>query len=264
MGRHRAGRYVGRHRRRGVAARRALTGAAVATAALTLGYALSDRAPSLGTGASGTLATPPAVSTPGASAELSASITTTGPPPEAPVAAVSTLPGASPANPTEAPATAAPSAPGATTPRPTTTAASRATTALRTTTPTAAPPVPPPTSPSAGTMQQRIYTTAVPYLNRHIPYIYGGKLLSGMDCSALVWFVLREVRPGTPYRASGALRAWATPIPKSNAVQGDLVFWPQHVGIYAGNNQVIDQGGPGPGANLRTLWPGYTFGRVPR
>lgn len=255
MGKHRAG----RHRRRGVVARRALTGVALSAAAVTIGYALRD-APTDRADVSTDLATPPSVSTPDTTAVLAAVPTDLPTVAEAPAAAVSTLPGTTAVPSTTTPPTTPPR-PTATRPRTTAPAVPPRTTAPRA---VVAPPpaAPPPAPPSAGTTQQRIYAAARPYLGRGIPYRWGGKTMAGMDCSGLVWNVLNQVKPGTPYRNSLALRLWATPISKANAVPGDLVFWLGHVGIYAGNNQVIDQGGPGSGANLRTIWPGYTFGRA--
>jgi cell wall-associated NlpC family hydrolase len=236
-----------------------LTGVALGAAAITIGYALRDT-PSATNDVAAELAAPPAVSTPDTTAEVAAVPTDLPTVAEAPVAAVSTLPTTT-AAPTTTP-------PPTTTQRPTTTRPrTTAPAAPRTTTPRAVavpPPVAalPPAAPVAGTTQQRIYAAARPYLGRGIPYRWGGKTMAGMDCSGLVWNVLKQVAPGTPYRNSLGLRLWATPISKANAVPGDLVFWLGHVGIYAGNNQVIDQGGPGSGANLRTIWPGYTFGRA--
>lgn len=84
-----------------------------------------------------------------------------------------------------------------------------------------------------------------------------------MDCSALVWFILRDASLSVGYRNSTSLRAWTTRISRAQAVPGDLVFWPGHVGIFVGGNQVIDHGG-GYGAKLRTIWGSPTYGRIPQ
>jgi peptidoglycan DL-endopeptidase CwlO len=123
-------------------------------------------------------------------------------------------------------------------------------------------PAPVPTPAPQGSVRNRIYQVAQSFLGKQIPYVYGGKSLSALDCSGFVWLVLKQINPDTPYRASVTLQAQASPINEEDAVPGDLVFWPGHVAIYAGNGKVITQGGPGPGPILSPVWPGYTFGRV--
>lgn len=124
---------------------------------------------------------------------------------------------------------------------------------------TKAPVVQKPASPSVDTS---IIGIARSWLGRNIPYLFGGATLRGMDCSHFVWEVLKQAGYNVPYRNSFALKAWTIPISKANARPGDLVFWPGHVGFYAGNNQTIDHGS-GIGPKLRSLWGTPTFGRIP-
>jgi cell wall-associated NlpC family hydrolase len=124
----------------------------------------------------------------------------------------------------------------------------------------------PSTAPHTSSVQQRITEAAHTYVGRRIPYRYGGKTCTanaGCDCSALVWRVLQDAGIDAPYRSSAALKRWATPVSKANAVPGDLVLFPGHVGIYAGNNMLVDHGGPGRGANYRHIWGVPRFARVP-
>jgi cell wall-associated NlpC family hydrolase len=131
---------------------------------------------------------------------------------------------------------------------------------------------PPPAAPRAITppdsggvsFRAKFYNAAKQYINAGIPYVYGGKsLTSGSDCSGFIWRVLQQLDSSQPYRTSYALDSWTTNISFSAAQPGDLLFWPDHVAVYAGNNQVITQGGPGPGPKLAAIWPGYTVGRIP-
>lgn len=146
----------------------------------------------------------------------------------------------------------------------------------RTLTVTTPPPVPiatpPPPAPSAitppdsggGNFRAKFYNAARKYINAGIPYIYGGKsLTSGADCSGFIWRLLQQFDSTQPYRTSYALDSWTINISFSTVQPGDLLFWPNHVAVYAGNGQVITQGGPGPGPILAPIWAGYTVGRIP-
>lgn len=90
----------------------------------------------------------------------------------------------------------------------------------------------------------------------------GNSLTGGMDCSHFVWMVLKEAGYSTQYRDSGDLAAWAQRT--SNPQPGDLVLYSGHVGIYAGNGMMIDQGRSG-GAFFRAVYKEnfIGYGRMP-
>lgn len=100
------------------------------------------------------------------------------------------------------------------------------------------------------------------FVGRGIPYVWGGKTTAGMDCSGFIWNALKKAGYKVPYRNSDALRAWAKKIPASAARPGDLVFWPGHVGIYAGNGRVVDSGTK-KGPSERRIWGSPSYGRIP-
>lgn len=101
------------------------------------------------------------------------------------------------------------------------------------------------------------------FIGLGIPYLYGGKDPAvGLDCSGFVWVVLKKAGFNVPYRDSSALKSWATPISASSALPGDLVFWPGHVGIYAGPGIVIDDGTPA-GPKQSAIWGSPSYGRIP-
>ena len=95
-----------------------------------------------------------------------------------------------------------------------------------------------------------------------IAYRYGGTTPAGFDCSGFTSYVFAQVGTDLP-RTSGAQRAAATRISRGEAVPGDLVFMPGHVGIYAGNGMMWDSPRSGLDVSKRPVYSGSaTYGRV--
>ncbi|MEU3689235.1 C40 family peptidase [Streptomyces narbonensis] len=83
------------------------------------------------------------------------------------------------------------------------------------------------------------------------PYVWGATGPSGFDCSGLMVWSYRQAGISLP-RTSSAQRHAGRQVPLSQAQPGDLVTYrgdASHVGIYAGNGQVIHA--PYPGARVR-------------
>lgn len=91
-----------------------------------------------------------------------------------------------------------------------------------------------------------------------VDYRYAGSSPSGFDCSGLTSYVYAQVGIDLP-RTSSAQAAGGTRISKSEARVGDLVVWPGHVGIYAGNNKVVDAGSSKGSVSERTIWGSPSF-----
>ncbi|MCG7311422.1 C40 family peptidase [Brachybacterium sp. ACRRE] len=85
------------------------------------------------------------------------------------------------------------------------------------------------------------------------PYSWGGSSLSGMDCSGLVNYAYNKAGIDIP-RTSGEIAAQGKSISQSEAQPGDIVTYPGHVAIYAGNGQIIDASGSQQKVVERAIW----------
>lgn len=98
------------------------------------------------------------------------------------------------------------------------------------------------------------------------PYVWGANGPTGFDCSGLMQWSYAQAGVALP-RTSQAQRYAGRQVPLSQAQPGDLVTYrsdASHVGMYAGNGQVIHA--PYPGAPVRYdpvgMMPGATVTRV--
>jgi cell wall-associated NlpC family hydrolase len=81
------------------------------------------------------------------------------------------------------------------------------------------------------------------------------------DCSGLTRAAYARAGIRLP-RVSGAQRARARPIPRSQARPGDLVVGPRHVGIYLGAGMMVDAGNRRVGVVKRKMYRGLSVARV--
>ncbi len=103
-------------------------------------------------------------------------------------------------------------------------------------------------------------------------YVWGAAGPAAFDCSGLMLTVWGSRTHHMP-RTSARQQAWAVPIPSSQALPGDLVFFGDpvtHVGLVLGRNRaglrMIDASSSRHGVVERQVWGSgvVRFGRVPR
>lgn len=107
------------------------------------------------------------------------------------------------------------------------------------------------------------------------PYVWGGSSPStSFDCSGFVCWVINHSGWSVGRTSAQGLYNLCTPVSRSNARPGDLVFFKgtyktngvSHVGIYMGNNRMLHCGDPISYTNINTqYWQShfFTFGRLP-
>lgn len=86
-----------------------------------------------------------------------------------------------------------------------------------------------------------------------VPYVAGGASPDGFDCSGFVSYVYAQLGISLP-RSSGAYYSVGVQVSRADALPGDIIVSPGHVGIYAGENYQIDAPRPGKTVQFREIW----------
>jgi cell wall-associated NlpC family hydrolase len=96
------------------------------------------------------------------------------------------------------------------------------------------------------------------------PYQFGGAGPNVFDCSGLVDYAYALAgRPGLPHSAA-ALQGMGVAVSRADLRPGDLVFFGSpayHVGIYVGNNEMVNAPDSGSVVRVETIFSGYSGAR---
>lgn len=91
------------------------------------------------------------------------------------------------------------------------------------------------------------------------PYVWGASGPGGFDCSGFVSYVYASAGVSLPHQSS-AIRAAGTPVSAAEAQPGDVLWWPGHVGLYAGNGMLLEASDGG--IRYGAIWGSPTYLRI--
>lgn len=92
-------------------------------------------------------------------------------------------------------------------------------------------------------------------------YVWGAEGPNTFDCSGYTLSAYKTIGVTTPRTANAQAKAYRQ-VSKSSAQPGDLVHWPGHVGIYAGNGKVYHASSSQHKVVLSNVWGTPTYHRV--
>lgn len=104
-----------------------------------------------------------------------------------------------------------------------------------------------------------IVSAAENYLG--VPYVWGGSSGSGVDCSGLVLLAHQAIGVGLAHSSGSQGGGGQAVSGMANALPGDVVCYPGHVGIYIGNGQMIHAPEPGDVVKVSSVYGSPWFRR---
>lgn len=110
-------------------------------------------------------------------------------------------------------------------------------------------------------IREQVFLEAQKYIG--IPYrAYGYTPETGFDCSGFTMYVYGLYGVSLPHLAS-AQAALGTEVPESEALPGDLVLMPGHIGFWVSPGRMLDSPTEGKSIGIRKIWASsYTIYRV--
>ena len=114
-------------------------------------------------------------------------------------------------------------------------------------------------APAAPSASGSIAATAMQYVGS--PYVWGAEGPSAFDCSGLVSYVYGQFGTSLPHSSEG-IRSVGTVISAAEAQPGDVIWWPGHVAIYAGDGMMVSAEDESTGVRYLPVRSGGTFLRM--
>jgi cell wall-associated NlpC family hydrolase len=100
----------------------------------------------------------------------------------------------------------------------------------------------------------QVFEVAKQYIGT--PYLAYGANPAGFDCSGFTQFVYAQFGVPLVHLASAQMNA-GTIIAEADAVPGDLVWMPGHIGFWAGPGMMLDSPTEGKAIDIRPIWSNY-------